>query len=62
MKYLKQNWISKNYRIYNYYEFLDNDILIDGLKHFYITNNIGESLHSKLKVYLPTKKCSNIIF
>ena len=62
MKYLKKTRITKNYRIYNYFELLDKDILIDGLKHFYITNNIAKSLHSKLKVYLPTKKCSNINF
>ena len=31
-------------------------------KQIFVTNNIAESLHSKLKLYMPNKKITNIIF
>ena len=34
-------------------------ILIDILQHFYASNNIAETLHSKLNIYLPTNRLIN---
>ena len=36
-----------------------NVYLQDAIQHFYFTNNIAESLHSKLGLYLPYKKVNN---
>ena len=32
------------------------------ISHFYFTNNIAESLHNKLSLYLPNKKVTNSNF
>jgi len=32
------------------------------LSHFYFTNNIAESLHNKLNLYLPNNKITNSNF
>ena len=38
---------------------LNNIFLNEGIHHFYITNNIEESLHNKLNIYIPNKKVNN---
>ena len=57
--YMKNNWFNKTYSYYNYYELFllqgNNEII----SHFYFTNNIAESLHNKLNLYLPNKKIAN---
>ena len=58
-EYLNKNWISKTPSYFNYYELFNNDLLEEGIPHFYTTNNIAESLHSKLTLYLPNKKITN---
>ena len=57
--YLDKNWLKKEPSFYNYYELFDNVNLEGLIPHFYITNNIAESLHSKLGLYLPYKKVTN---
>ena len=60
--YIKNNWFNKTYSYYNYYELFllqgNNEII----SHFYFTNNIAESLHNKLNLYLPNKKITNSNF
>ena len=54
--YLNKNWFI-NYDLFNYSILLKYKINNDGensyLKSFYVTNNIAESLHSKINKYLP---------
>ena len=61
-KYLNKNWLNKNYNIYNYYELIEKYEHSNLISHFYVTNNIAESLHSKFKLYFPNKKCTNVNF
>ena len=35
---------------------LNNAYLNEDIQHFYAANNIEESLHNKLNIYIPTKK------
>ena len=49
-KYLNNTWFKKDYRIYNYYKLFEN-VNEDNknlLEHIFLTNNIEESLHSKI--------------
>ena len=59
IKYLKGYWLKKDYNDYNYSKFINlyknNNI---ALAKFYITNNVIESLHSKLNYY-SSKSISN---
>ena len=57
--YLKKNWIDKDAGYFNYYELFNNIYLNEGIQHFYDTNNIEESLHNKLNIYIPNKKVNN---
>jgi len=57
--YLKKNWIDKEYEYYNYYELFNNSYLSEGIEHFYASNNIEESLHNKLNMYIPNKRVTN---
>ena len=60
-KYIKKYWLNKDYNIYNYYELIKNEkeFKQDILNHFYITNNIAESFHSKLNYYIPKRKITS---
>ena len=53
--YLENNWFCKDYKYYNYFEIFENKSFVDVLQHFFSTNNIEESLHSKLNLYLIAK-------
>ena len=61
IKYLKKTWFI-NYNLFNYSDLLKYKINKDGdnlyLKNFYVTNNIAESLHSKINKYLPRNHTS----
>ena len=57
--YIEKNWLKKYPGYFNYYELFENINLQNGIEHFYATNNIAESLHSKLGLYLPYKKVNN---
>ena len=61
--YLEKQWFSKSYNYYNYSDIFKIHSLKKILPHFYATNNIEESLHSKINNYLPTRKisCNNFI-
>ena len=61
-EYLDKNWFSRDINEYNYYEILDNNNLKETLPHFFATNNVAESLHSKMNQYLPNNKISNTNF
>lgn len=61
-KYLDKNWFSRDINEFNYYEILDNNNLKETLSHFFATNNVAESLHSKMNQYLPNNKNSNTNF
>ena len=56
-------WFSKSYNYYNYNDIFKNNSFKKILPHFYATNNIEESLHSKINNYLPSRKisCNNFI-
>ena len=54
--YLENNWFCKGYKYYNYFDVFDNKSLVNILQHFFSTNNIEESLNSKLNLYLIAKK------
>ena len=56
MKYLNKNWLNKVHKLYNYYKLIDNKTLKEVLQHFFSNNNIEESLHSKLNLYVLAKK------
>ncbi len=56
--YLNKNWLSKNYEIFNYRKLIDykdneNDEGKKLANYIYFTNNIAESLHSRINFYLP---------
>ena len=53
--------MKKDYKYYNYYEIVNNDSLYEADLYFYATNNIAESLHNKISLYLPNKKIPIII-
>ena len=55
MKYLNKNCLNKD-KLYNYYELIDNESLIEVLQPFFSNNNNEESLHSKLNLYVLAKK------
>lgn len=61
--YLEKQWFSKSYNYYNYNDIFKNNSFKKILPHFYATNNIAESLHSKINNYLPSRKicCNNFI-
>ena len=37
----------------------NNSYLSEGIEHFYASNNIEESLHNKLNMYIPNKRVTN---
>ena len=54
-----------DYTLYNYYEFINikNDMInIRCSEKIYLTNNICESINSKINYYLPKKLTSNVDF
>ena len=51
-----KNWFSRDINEYYYYEILGNNNLKKILPHFCATNNVAESLHSKMNQNLPNKK------
>ena len=62
--YLKKNWLDKNFKIFNYYKLIkdsnqDNSKI---LNHIFLTNNISESLHSKINYYIPRSKMTSFVF
>ena len=61
-QYLYKNWISKKPELDNYYDIFRINNPSNTMPFFFATNNIAESLHSKLKLYLPYKRTSNINF
>ena len=63
-KYLNNTRFKKDYRIYNYYKLFEN-VNEDNknlLEHMFLTNNIEESLHSKINYYIPKKKINYNFF
>lgn len=61
-KYLNNNWIKINPKIYNYYDIIsqdNNEYTNKIIIHFYATNNVAESIHAKLSKCLPKNKISN---
>ena len=57
--YLEKTWLKKDYKIYNYYAIIDDNNNDDKnliMNHIFLTNNIEESLHSKINFYIPKKK------
>ena len=60
--YIDKQWLSKDPNYYNYFELFNNEYLNEGIQHFYSTNNIEESLHNKLSLYIPNKKVTNFNF
>ena len=54
--YLGNYWFNKNSKVFNYYELFDNKNLIEIRQQIFSTNNIEESLHNKLNLYLLSKK------
>ena len=60
LKYIDKNCTSKSACNSNYNELFENQNLNEALTHFYATNNIEESLHIKLNLYLPSKKIQKI--
>ena len=60
--YIDKQWLSKDPNYYNYFELFNNDYLNEGIQHFYSTNNIEESVHNKLSLYIPNKKVTNFNF
>ena len=63
--YLKNNWINKNPKLYNYFDIICNDNNEYNnklLTHFYATNNVAESMHAKISKYLTKNKISNTDF
>ena len=63
INYLKDYWFTKDYNEYNYSKFINlyknNNI---ALEKFYVTNNIIESLHSKLNYYSSKSKSNKYNF
>ena len=59
---MDKQWLSKGPNYYNYFELFNNEYLNEGIQHFYSTNNIEESLHNKLSLYIPNKKVTNFNF
>lgn len=59
-QYLDKNWFSRDINEYNYYVILDNNNLKEILPHFFATNNVAESLDSKMNLIL--KYLSEILF
>ena len=57
-KYVHNNLISKDYKIFNYYLILKNKDNKYLLPHIYLTNNIAESLHGKISKLIPKNKMS----
>ena len=60
--YLEKNWFSKNPDMYNYSTLLDYKKKSEKNKYLeklYLTNNISESLHSKINYYLPKYSTSS---
>ena len=56
--YLEKTWLKKDYKIYNYYAIIDDNNNDDKnliMNHIFLTNNIEESLHSKINFYIPKK-------
>ena len=56
---MNENWFKKDYKYYKYSEIIYTDSLYEVLAYFYATNNIAESLHNKISLYLPNKKITN---
>ena len=57
--YINKNWISKDFALFSYYELFNTPSMIAGAEHFFVTNNIAETLHHKMNLYLPNKKINN---
>lgn len=67
LNYLNKNWFSKNYEIFNYRKLIDykdneNDEGKKLANYIYFTNNIAESLHSRINFYLPKQITKPNIF
>ena len=60
--YMRKNWFNHEYSYYNYWQLFHTNSLHLITSHFYSTNNIAESLHNKLALYIPNKKISYYIF
>ena len=60
-KYIYNNWIKKDYKIYNYYNIFNNNNKLL-FSHIYLTNNIAESLHGKISKLIPKVKMSSYDF
>ena len=56
--------MNKDYIIFNYYKLIKNknNIKEEVLNHFFVTNNIAESFHSKLNYYIPKRRITSIDF
>jgi len=60
--YIQKNYIIKNMELYNFSFILDyakNKDKVNYLKKLYLTNNIEESIHSKINYNLPKKSTTN---
>ena len=57
--YLNKNWLNKEFSLFNYYELFNNPSMKEAIDHFYATNNIEETLHNKINLYLPNKRINN---
>ena len=56
--------MDKNFEIYNYYKLIkdNNQGNSNIINHIFLTNNISESLHSKINYYIPRSKMTSFVF
>ena len=60
MKYFENYWIKKRgIKSINYYDIINKMENKNKLKYIAITNNIIESFHGKIEIYLPKDPTNN---